>query len=380
MEKSGATKRKKEPEFNEFYKEDVREFIDKDLKSKTIYSSLLSHPLNPITSKPYCGLNASILYQWMRSKKTTIPFFATFQQWSTGNKYGIKKGAKGIKVMRIETVTIEDNSNHHHGTNNQRDSFEVPKWFSVFHASDVNGTEVLIDDFKNSIKKYHHPIRENIECFINALMKQNRISLVHDSTVLPSFNREEAKITVPEKSYHEDLDAYYNAVIGHLCQYFGEKVVPRKSWDKENLGKREQVIISFAKNLLLERFQVACFIGQDFVGVDWGNFGSHYVQLKGIKWAYEIANQMAKDYEDGFNKKSIIAFLICQRRLRWNQVSGNVNEPGISALLPREINMWIVSVAFPPVFFVPSRYMNPENFEKLNQKTKDKIKKKPKLN
>lgn len=354
---------------------DAQELVVDKLKSDSYYRGFLCSPLNPITGKGYGGVNAMILIQWMKSKNTTIPFFATFQQWSSSTDYKIKKGAKGIKVLRMDVVKDRSVGSA------PDDVFQVPKWFSVFHASDVEGTQEIIEEFKRSMANYHHPIRENIEPFLFSALKTNQLKLVHDPSSLGALDETNMTITLPDRSSFEDIHGYFGLLVRLLCEFVGKKMVKPQNWKNKksnDLGKQAKVIKDIASFLLMERFEVRSI--QFLETADWTNFGSDYTKLKGVKWAYQIVNQMAEDHERNFNLRGILTFLLCQRKMRLNSAIDHPEEPRISSMLPREINMWIVSVAFPPVFFVPKRYMKAENVAKLPEKIKNKILKKPKLN
>lgn len=360
-------------EFDKLDAEDTRTFMKDKLGNWNHYR--LTYPSNPIVKRPYVGLNCVLLWQYMREKKTNIPFFATFNQW-VSQKCSIKKGSKAIKLLRMESIKDSNDPNR----------FDlIPRWFQVFHISDVFGSEKMIDNYLTSLKKYHHPIH-NIQDFILSIMKVNNIQLITDSSSIAKRSNEFDVITMPDLSTFQTSDLYYSSLMLLVCECIGKKIIGDKNWiEKEDstLKKQAKLVASFTCCLILDRFQIqpSVDVFKEYEAIEWSDPKGNYSQVKALKWSYTLSNQMAKDFETHYNLKRILTFLLCQRKMCYNHYYPNpeLDEPSISATLPREINSWIVSISFPTLFFIPEKYMEPSLFSSLPEKTKNKITKKPKL-
>jgi len=105
-----------------------------------------SAPQNAITGKPYQGINHLIL---LSSQPNSDPRWATFNQAKEAG-WNIKKGAHGEQIVRF--VEVEKNKKEGEktadggkpeGKDDKKDTFLVPKTFTVFHASNIEGIPAL---------------------------------------------------------------------------------------------------------------------------------------------------------------------------------------------------------------------------------------------
>lgn len=100
-----------------------------------------SGPQNAVTGKPYQGINHIVL---MSAQPTDDPRWATFNQ-AKAEGWNIKKGAHGEQIVRF--VEIEKNKKEGEkevtGDEKKANTFLVPKTFTVFHASQIEGIPAL---------------------------------------------------------------------------------------------------------------------------------------------------------------------------------------------------------------------------------------------
>lgn len=123
--------------------------------SKPWNDSVSGVPQNAVTGKEYQGINHLVL---MSAQPTADPRWATFNQ-AKDQGWHIKKGAKGEQIVRFIEIEKDKNSEKTEGKEGERETFLVPKTFTVFHASQIDGipelakTEKTIEEKSETIKR-----------------------------------------------------------------------------------------------------------------------------------------------------------------------------------------------------------------------------------
>jgi antirestriction protein ArdC len=90
-------------------------------------------PFNPVTGKPYHGVNILILGMDMRAFQTGDPRWMTYQQ-ALEKKWQVRKGEKSTTIFFCKPYEIEDDE-----ADEGKKTVRVLKHYAVFHASQIDG-------------------------------------------------------------------------------------------------------------------------------------------------------------------------------------------------------------------------------------------------
>jgi antirestriction protein ArdC len=93
-------------------------------------------PFNPVTGKPYHGVNILVLGMDMRAFQTGDPRWMTYQQ-AQEKKWQVRKGEKSTTIFFCKPYEIDDNE-----ADDGKKTIRVLKHYAVFHASQIDGIPV----------------------------------------------------------------------------------------------------------------------------------------------------------------------------------------------------------------------------------------------
>ena len=164
-----------------------------------------SSPINAVTGRRYTGSNI-ILLSWLIDKGTD-PRWCTYQQ-AQSKGWKIKRGARGSKIILWKTIDITDPSED--GKENVK-TMPVIKFFTVFHASQIEGIEPF------SPKKFNNVIdsQEAEKIILNSGAKIRHSGFSAFYSPLDDF------IQVPQKEFFIDTASYYAVIFHELSHWSG---------------------------------------------------------------------------------------------------------------------------------------------------------------
>ena len=168
-----------------------------------------SSPTNAVTGRRYTGSNTILLslIGWLIDKGTD-PRWCTYQQ-AQSKGWKIKRGSKGTKITFWKKIKIADNSPEEQIENTK--IIPVVKFFTVFHASQIDGIEQFSPTpFNNVIDNQE---AEKIILDSGAQIRHSGFSAF--------YSPQDDFIQVPQKKLFIDTTSYYAVIFHELSHWSG---------------------------------------------------------------------------------------------------------------------------------------------------------------
>lgn len=173
---------------------------------KTMQNAL---PINPTTGRAYRGGNAfSLAFYGTRTEDPDDNRWCTLQQ---ANEQGwkIKKGSKSEKISYYE---VRENEQQNPDTQEmETNRTPIMKWYSVFHASQIEGIPPLERPVKEPFQKIEQA--ERILAESGAIIKHGGDKA--------AYRRKEDTIILPQPEAFQDPEAYYATALHELGHWTG---------------------------------------------------------------------------------------------------------------------------------------------------------------
>ena len=272
----------------------------KDYKSPFACLTSQQLPRNPMTEKPYNGINTLILWIEQQNRSFSSNEWGTFQQWKEkGIK--VKKGEQSSRIVFYKLVEKKD------AGDDDKKYYNCLKSYSVFNADQVEGYESSTGMEGVDFEKVEHI--DEIESFISSTG-----AVVKEGQNKACFNLVTDEISMPSKDIFYDngqsaTENYYAVLLHELTHWTGGS----KRLDRDQTGSTKTETYAFEE--LIAELGSAFLCGQFNIKQKGRDDHAMYIKswLQALrndkKFIFKAASQAQKavDYLNQYQNKQIAA-------------------------------------------------------------------------
>ena len=176
-------------------------------------------PYNPITNKPYRGMNSF----WLMLNGENDPRWMTFKQ-ASANGYSIEKGSKGTVINYYKFEKLIDKKDENGKQLFDKEGKKLKQLIKldspiissayVFNGSQIKGLEPL------KVKDENQEWKEDKR--IDKLIKNSQVVLEHGGNQA-YYSPIADKVTMPKKSQFDAKEKYYSTLLHELGHWTGHE-------------------------------------------------------------------------------------------------------------------------------------------------------------
>lgn len=170
-------------------------------------------PHNPITKRPYTGINWLFLAAAANAMAIDYGSWATYRQWQKADCQ-VRKGERSVRVIRVATSKCCDNKQCREG---ELCGEAVRRWvvpYSVFNATQVTGDVPVAEGYERPPRLWS--AREVTDLFA---MTGSRWEF--QDGVIPHYSRGQDKIVTPTPDAFDDVGGWASTVAHEHAHWTG---------------------------------------------------------------------------------------------------------------------------------------------------------------
>ena len=181
--------------------------------TKPYHASGPTTPHNPVTKRPYTGINWLFLAAAGNAMAIDYGGWATYRQWQKVDCQ-VRKGERSVRVIRVATSKCCNDKKCREG---MRCGEAVRKWvvpYSVFNATQVSGDVPVAEG-------YERPPRLWSAREVTDMFRMTRSEWEFQDGVVPHYSRTQDKIVTPTPDAFDDVGGYASTVAHEHAHWTG---------------------------------------------------------------------------------------------------------------------------------------------------------------
>lgn len=170
-------------------------------------------PHNPITNRPYTGINWLFLAAAANAMAIDYGGWATYRQWQKADCQ-VRKGERSVRVIRVATSKCCDNKHCREG---ELCGEAVRRWvvpYSVFNATQVDGDVPVAEG-------YERPPRLWSAREVTDMFRMTGSRWEFQDGVIPHYSRGQDKIVTPTPDAFDDVGGWASTVAHEHAHWTG---------------------------------------------------------------------------------------------------------------------------------------------------------------
>ncbi|MYB45363.1 MAG: DUF1738 domain-containing protein [Acidimicrobiia bacterium] len=186
-------------------------------------------PHNPVTNRPYTGINWLFLAAAANAMAIDYGGWATYRQWKKADCQ-VRKGERSVRVIRVATSKCCDNKQCREG---ELCGEAVRRWvvpYSVFNATQVDGDVPVAEGYERAPRLWS--AREVTDMF---RMTGSRWEF--QDGVIPHYSRGQDKIVTPTPDAFDDVGGWASTVAHEHAHWTGH---PSRTGRHSRTGRGEE--------------------------------------------------------------------------------------------------------------------------------------------
>ncbi|MXX52495.1 MAG: DUF1738 domain-containing protein [Dehalococcoidia bacterium] len=186
-------------------------------------------PHNPVTNRPYTGINWLFLAAAANAMAIDYGGWATYRQWKKADCQ-VRKGERSVRVIRVATSKCCDNKQCREG---ELCGEAVRRWvvpYSVFNATQVAGDVPVAEGYERAPRMWS--AREVTDMF---RMTGSRWEF--QDGVIPHYSRGQDKIVTPTPDAFDDVGGWASTVAHEHAHWTGH---PSRTGRHSRTGRGEE--------------------------------------------------------------------------------------------------------------------------------------------